>query len=527
MRSAEADAWVGAGRPPIVLVTLYAPGRTFRAASEPVNIPAEDADGPYQYDARLLGDIGFEPEVDLMGLEISDALPSARVEMVLDESVDPAQLELEGGYLSAAWCEVAITWPGLDWKHRRVVLPRGVISGLELGRAGQPIRFAVESIGPRSGEPVIDASRDMGDHYPSSASFTSLEGNAWPVVLGRCYGIPAFKIGDVDPSGGYVPAIALAGVHFADLTVGAAGIVVYEDGEAYSPAGTLTAVNAEDGDGGAVVYVQSSNVGDLGAADGAFTVDTVGGGAHAARGQGAALRADGIVAWLLGRSGAPVDWPGCEGALERLRGWGMGLYLDTPEDALAVLRDRVLPWVPVVERMSGAGIALQYVDPFLDEPTIDLVLGVHLVDRVGALVQVSDPDDLVNEVTIEYAYDHYRRKYMKRVTIGADQNARARVSQQLFGVRGETRSCNVIWQDATAAQSAHWLINRRALPRHAQTYLLEPSLYWLREGTICRLHDEDLGLSGRRAYVRRVNPLLDPPRATIEILPALGAGLGA
>lgn len=524
MRYTEAASRVAAGRLPVVLVTLETPGRTFRAASEPVEVPDADGSGPYLYDARLVGRVEFAAEVDLLALEVSEYPASLAIEMVLDDGVDPRQLELDGGMLSASRCEVAMIWPGQEWRDRRVVLPRGTVSSLELGEAGEPIRFTAEAAPPPAGAPLCDPARDMGTDFPAnSTAFSDLDGKSWPVIVGKVYGVPAYKIGDLDAGVGITYAIALAGHHSA--TTSTADFTIYEDGAAYTPAGTLTVTNTEDSEGGPICYIKSDNTGDFRATDGAFTIDCTGGVAHSARGAGAALRADGIVAWLLSRCGHDVDWIECEHALEKLRGWGMGLYGDTPDDTLSVLRDRILRWVPVVERQGRRGIALRYVDPFTDPPEKDLVYGVHLVDKLGGLVQLSDPDDIRNEITIDYAYDHYRGEYTKRVTIGADQSARCRVSQQLHGVRAETLSCNTIWQDATAAQSALWLATRLSLPRFGQRYLLEPDLYWLEEDTIIRLTDADLGVENRRGYVRRVNPLLDPPECTIEILPAIGGGM--
>lgn len=523
MRYAEAAARVEAGRLPVVLVTLETPGRTFRAASEPVEVPDADGSGPLLYGARLVGRVDFAAEVDLLALEVSEFPASLAIEMVLDEETDPRQLELDGGMLSASRCEVAMVWPGQDWRDRRVVLPHGTVSGLELGLAGEPIRFTAEASAPPAGAPLCDPARDMGTDFPASTGYSSLDGKAWPVAVGRVYGIPAYKIGDVDPGAGVARAIAIAGHHSATTVV--ADFTIYEDGATYTPAGTLTVINTTDSEGGAICYIQSDTGSDFQSTDGAFTVDCTGGCAHSARGPGPAYRADGVVAWLLSRCGHPVDWTECEHALEKLRGWGMGLYGDTSDDTLSVLRDRVLRWVPVVERQGRRGIALRYVDPFTDPPEKDLVFGVHLVDRLGGLVQLSDPDDLRNEVTIDYAYDHYRGEYTKRVTIGADQSARCRVSQQLYGVRAEALSCNTIWQDATAAQSALWLATRLALPRFGQRYLLDPDLYWLEEDTIVRLTDSDLGVTDRRGYVRRVNPLMDPPECLVEILPAVGGGM--
>lgn len=524
MRTAARDALVAAGHRPVVVVSLYTPGATYRAASSPLQVPAAGLDEPLAFDGRLVGTIKLEQEADLLGLDIAEIATTAKIEMVLPEDVDPATAEAEGAMLSASTCEVALAWPGEEWALRDVILPRGTVSGMDLGQAGEPISFTAEALPPRSGAAILDGTRDMGDDYPSSSSWTDLEGTAWPVIVGRVYKVPAYKLGDVEAGIGTTYAIAIAGHHLADTTIGDLGITIYEDGVEYTPVGTLSVANTADSDGGKVCWVQSTSTSDFAAASGAYTVDLAGGGIHGARAPGAALQAHGIVAWLLAQSGEDIDWPGCEEALERLRNWGMGLYADQPADTLATLRERVLRWVPVAERVTRDGLALRYVDALHDEPVVDLVYGVHLVDRLGGLVQLSDPDDIVNEVTLEYAYDHYTRRYARRVVVGADDNARARISRQYHGTRSEAQSCNTTWQEATARQMAHAIIDRRALTRFGQSYLLDPSMYWLEVGTICRVTDAGRGLSSRRCYARRLNPILDPARVTLEIVPTTGIG---
>lgn len=536
MRSAEAESRTAEGALPVTIVTLSAPGFTLRVASEPIEIEDSAEDGPYFYDAGLISASDVSPEIDLFSEE-RPAITRSQVSLLMPADWVPAEMERQGQHLAASRCEVAQIWPEQAWKDRRVWIGRGTVSGLRLGIAGEPVSFVVEALPPRVGAPVGQASRTIDTTplistvsgtigYPPQTGFTSLEGKEIPIIVGRVYRVPGFKIGDAWTLGDGIAGkglLIVAGAHFANS---AATLTFYDDGVVFVPGGTL--YNETDENGDPLVVHEGAAITDFTASDGAITIDAGSGGVPAAFGSGAALGASGVLAWLLAQSGEPVDWAAMQYTIKMLEGWEIGLYVDRQADALAAARERLVRLLPIVEEQGPNGLWFRFADPFLQAPVADLVLGQDLVGRIGGLEQVTDPDDLRNEITIYYFYDHYIGRYTKSVTVTGTNNPLCALSTQLYGRRVATSiNCNVCWDDATALQIAHSKLNRLALPRFGARYLADAPLYWLREGMVVRLTDDDLGLSTRRCVVRQVAASMAPFEIVLEMVPGMIGTVGA
>lgn len=535
MRFAEAESEVVAGRAPNVIVTLWCPGFTVRAAFRPLSITDDDGDGPYFYDATLLECDDMAPEVDLFGLERGE-ITQARVSLVLPrglagtaESDSGARLEADmWQHLAASRCEVATIWEGQVWKDRTVWIGRGAISGLELGIAGEPIRFVAEALAQAAAAMVGDPSREVSDEGQLLGDFGDIRGIEYPWVIGKCYRIPVIKVGTLGPG---ASDGVLAGHTFHHTTL----VTVYEDSNstAYTPTGVLSVVNSTNAEGDDVCYLSSTSTVDMDdnagvTGSGAFTFDAKFGGVQAARGGGAAITASGVLAWLLTRSGAAVDWRRMQFALDKLVGWEIGVYNDTATDALEVIRERLLPYLPLIEEDGPSGIWYRYADPFGDESVADLIVGQNLVGPTSNFQQVTDPDDLRNRITVKYFYDHYLGEYLETVTVDDTNNAMCAVSKQLYGVRDHaTLECNTTWDVVTATRMAHHRMNRLALPRFARQYIAAPELYWLAEGMTAKLTDDQYGISARRVAVRKVRATMNPPTVTLELVPGLATSVGA
>jgi hypothetical protein len=525
VRSQEAESEVGAGRLPITVVTLACPGFTVRAAERPVSVEDALGDGPYFYDARLTGCAGFEPEVSLFDHERGE-ISRARISLVLPEDQVPAEVEMLWHWLTAAKVEVAQIWSGQAWKDRVVRLGGATVSNLKLGVAGEPIEFVAEAAPQAVGDYVGDPSRDMGD-VGQMLGFTQLDGKEFPTIIGRCYRLPAFKVGQSIGGTLGTSELLFAGHRFASV----AAVTLYENSNdtAFAPAGTVTVTNGTDALGDEVCYAVSTSSTDFAAGAGAFTFDAENGGVRAVRGTGAAVRADGVLASLLTTAGGEIDWKRTQPCLDKLTGWEVGVYLDRAREGLKVIRDRLVPYLPIIEEQGEDGIWFRYSDVFHDPPEVDLVAGQNLVGRTTGLEQITDPDEIRNALTLKYFYDHYTGEYLRSVTVNHTNNAMCALSRQHYGVRAaNTVSCNVTWDDATATRMAHNMINRRALHRFAIGYIPDPSLYWLREGTIARLYDASMGITSfRRCVVRKINAKQNPPRIRIELMPGTSTSLGA
>lgn len=511
MRSYPADLAVAQNDGPVVLVTLTCPGFTVRAASRPVEIRDPAGDGPYLYDALVTTFQPIDREIDLFALEAGD-INSARIGLVLPGSLSGIGAEMDGHHLAASRCEVALIWPGQVWAQRDVIIGRGNVSGLSLGIGDEETGFVTEALPPATG--ALIGGRLISDDSLPDQFFTRLDGRYWPVIIGRVYGVPAYKLG-AEAAG--TSTLGICGHAIADTS----SVPSYYEGDeqpktAFTPAGTVTFVS-----GTSYSYLLSDSTADFATGTDSWTVDLpLGGIASVQDPRAAALGVDGVVARILADSGEVIDFDRMRRCYELLRGREIGVYVDKPTPALTILRDRVMPFLPLIEEVGQGGLWLRYTDIASQPAEIELVEGVHLIGRRGAMRQVSDPDDLCNSFTIEYAYDHAVGAYASSVTVDKTNHPLCRISEQLYGKRpAATLQCPITWDKATAAWMVWTRANRLALPRFATTWVADPSLYWLREGVVVSLTSDTLGVSKRKAVIRRARMTQDPPLLTIEAVP--------
>lgn len=521
MRHARADAAAARGERPKVLVTIRGLVETLRLAREPLDVTDSDTDALYRYEAGLMRGVDLTDEVDLFALTGTVALQSAQLVIV------PAGLNLgteeEAEYgLMAARVEIALWWEGMAWGQRVVILDAGRVSKLAPAREGQATEVWVDSVGPAAGKSSVEADRDIGTSFPS-LGFSTLAGRLWPQIVGIVYGAPAFKLGIQTSSR---LDLGLCGHALApDVAVG--DLVFREDGAVTSP--TSPTLSEGSDTTGPFAYVRVTDTGaavdafDLGT--GAYTVDYTRGAVASARNPAQAARTAGeVLEWLLDRSGERVDWTAQAACTRALADLEAGIIRDDVTGELEVIRRRLVPLLPIIERRSQAGTYFLYADPWRADPVAHLTHGQELVDRLGPPVY-TDLDAVRNQVTVEYAWDGYSGLYSGRVTVGATELEACRYSQQLWGVQtADTIRADITASARTARRIGELAMLRRALPRRRFVYVAHPSLYWLTAGSVVLLTDADYGVTARRAAVRMVHSTLAPPTIELEVLAAPPAG---
>mgnify|MGYP003349030666 CR=1 FL=1 len=149
-----------------------------------------------------------------------------------------------------------------------------------------------------------------------------------------------------------------------------------------------------------------------------------------------------VLMLLLRFSGLKVDNNKMKRAYSLLRGWEIGLVIDSQAPAIEVIRQRLLPWLPLVEVNGTGGLWFAYVDPLDVSPQRALVVGSGLVWRMGEVV-VSDLDQIRNSFTLAYGYDSYTQTYTQTMALGwqnrdtiglrTSYDPMCRVSYQLYG----------------------------------------------------------------------------------------------
>lgn len=514
MRNALAEAAIEEGRGPIWLLTLsLRDGRTIRMATEKVNVTTPtNLGGPYQYDPLLLGVEEFEEELDYFALEGAMSLTQARVQIATSTSL--AALTSDWQHLAAATVELALIWPGEAWLARLVLL-LGVVQSPEWGRAGEVSTLTLEATPEPTSAYVGDPSRDVGADFAgavdtAAAAMTELDGAQYQTILGTPRSIPGYKVGDVGAAG--ANRLILCGHALPSLTA----VAVTEDDLASA---NFTPVVVTSGTGAPYTYVSSAT--EFRATDGAYTWSAVPGGIARADGLHSPTKSAGdVLRYLLSISGLTIDWARCERALQRLSGWSIGLYLDEAAPAIEVIRDHLLPWLPLVELRGGAGTWFAYADPFDLPIEARLVVGQGLVGRLGGM-QMTDRDLIRNAFVIAYAPDEYLdHEFQETLTLDTDSDALCALSKQLFGtLAADSRECPISWDAVTVRRMAQHEARRLAMPRRFFRYLAAADHYWLRAGMGCTLTDADYSISGSRAVVRSIRRV-GPMEVTIEVLDA-------
>ena len=443
------------------VVTLRAPGFVWRVASEAVTITGDTSGAPDFADALLYDVDDIVNEVALYDLQRSE-FTECPVTMGIPVGTSAAAIDAAYGHLAASLCEVALYDPALPWSRRTVLIGRGIVSQLSIDVDGMALQFTAEASNQAAADSIGDGSRDMGTYYPgSSIGFQRLTGKQWPVGVGRLKGIPGHKIGLIDSGTHY--ALALFGHHIADLTQTP---TVYLEGEAYTATGTLSLVNDYDTAGGAICYIKSDDAGlrDFTGSQGSFTVDLD---SSAGLGNGsAAVGAGAVIRWLLAESGVAVDWPRMQPCLQAFAGLDIGVYSDSETDALAILRNRVIAALPLIEETGPGGLWLRVAVPSQMRVTGHLEEGVNLIGFTGPMTQTTDPDDVRNRVIGNYAYDHYQGAYLSRVVIDWETHPLCAISHSLHGAMVDTEiDLDIAWSDATAAEMMRARAERLAMHR--------------------------------------------------------------
>lgn len=522
MRSAWADAAIASGEFPRVLVTITSPAITIRLASEPLDVEDGDTEALYRYEAGLLSDLDYTDEVDAFQLTGQTGMASVRL-LVSAAGLDIGAEEEADLALMAASVEVALWWPGQTWQQRTPVMQAGRVSKLVTGRGDQPSEVWVDSRGPAAGASAVKADRDIGTDFPS-LGFTLLDGKLWPIVVGVCKAVPAYKLGMLVSPGDL--ALGICGHRLAD-SVTLASLTVYQDGEEQTLSSPSLLYTADStGDYTAIIGPDTgAAVDDFDMGTGAYTVDFTAGAVACARDRSrAATSAGDVLEWLMDRSGERIDWQAQAACTRQLSDMEIGVVRDTVTGELEVIRRRLVPVLPIIERRSAAGLYFQYVDPARADIAATLTFGQELIDRTGPPTY-TDLDEVRNVFVVEYAWDGYTGAYAARVQIDGTNLDVCRYSAQLYGVQtADTIQCDVTWSERTATRIGILAAQRRALPRRRFGYLLHPSMYWLSAGDVVLLTDPEYGIAMRRAVVRQIHPLLRSPRVELEVLAITPAG---
>lgn len=513
-RISHAETAIASGLSPVWVLTLSLPdGRALRFSTEAISISTTyaGADGPYQPAPLLLGLDEFDEEYDAFSLDGLGALTQAKVD--IGTTVDLGGLQSDHYAVTASTAELALLWPGQTWEDRFVALSGAKLHTVEFGTVGQTTSFVLETTPPVASLSVGDDTRDMGEEWApglvdtAGEAMTDVSGAKFVWVFGAPLSVPAYKVGVVSAAN----RVVMAGHVFPDV----GSITFYDEGVSV---GALTPVNVASV---TLPYIYASSATEFLASDGGITYAASRGGiCRADDTTRAALTAGQVMRKLLSMSGQTVDWRKSEPCFVRLDEWEIGFYVDEQCLAIDVIRDRMLPFLPVIEFNSGEGIWFAYVDPHRAEIEAHLINGQN-VGRIGRMV-MSDLEQVYNSFTINFYRDEFSSDqggYTEAVTVDADTNTLCYLSEQLYGKReADPIDCDIVWDETAARKVLLAKIDRLALPRRILTYLAAPDLYWLSGGMVVVVTDADYGITEARGVITKIGRSTSPFTLTVELV---------
>lgn len=494
MRRPTADAAVAAREPMLWLVSVTLPsGSILRLSTRPATLTSRAPNGgTFGFEAGLEGLDSFKSGIDMLGTAgTTGTLTQATIRITTTEGL--AELQANHHEIGSSKVEIALGYDGDAWEDREILLAGAVIQGVEFGYVGEQTALSVE-LGPVPTSALVGGdSRDMGTDWPdtlqdvAAADMSSVVGQKYVWVLGAPLSVPAVKVGNVSGAN----RLVLCGHHLGSLTA----VTVYEDGVSQS---SFTPANATLSTGD---YAYVTHATEFSASSGAYTWSAATGGVAALDRPGAAMSAASVLYWLLYNSGLTIDWAATQSALDGLRSWSIGVYLDQEATRIDVVRDQLAQWLPIVEAPTAAGTAFVYADPYLVQPMGTLTMGQEILGRVGRM-RTTDLDTIRNSFTLNYAYNAYTGEYGATATLGPDSSQVCAVSQGWYGVKPlEAQDCDIAHDQPTAFRILRHMEAKMALPRRIVSYALSPELYWLTVGSAWKITDPGYSLSGEVAYL--------------------------
>ena len=560
------------GRRVLWLLTVEWAGYTLRLASDDVDVVTEAGESlPY---ASGLDEIDLSESISLLG--DSTGQLSIPLEFLTPAGMSIAYRVSLGDDLSTARGELSRWVEGTTYEQRRVVLV-GRLVDPEYGADDEPVSTSLEETLPedRAQIPGPGATVTATTWAHTDSLVDGSVGVAYPVVIGTpgvvddsvgaqgwIPGTPAVWVDHraefevANPP--YYPDIThglflvIAGHHVSATRVylntdadptGARFVVVNDYDQAGQPVALVpffsttdavdiyefdmtgtnyqTLINDADG---VTSYGLGSTVIDDSYSDAEQSpvfvgwLDPLTGGGGLQVGGQTIREAGDVMEWLLSQSTIPVDYGRFAAAKAALSRFKLDGVISARVSPWAVLRDEILPLLPVSLVSGPAGIypiVWNYLATAADA-VLDLDADTNpAIERTGRVKY--DSSDRSNRIEVSYAYSYRRQKHAGRIVLGAaaDQAEDATVQVHPLCERSRTRTgqrlestLETAWvYDTTTAQAvAEWQAAALALPMRTVDYQLpEVEYVQIERGQVVTVTDSTVYLSRQVALVQQVS----------------------
>lgn len=530
------------------LLTLDYAGRVWRFATERVDVSSISAEGA----ETLAYSPGLTPLDDVVqALAAVSSTPQRRsqsVEVVWDDagSADSvAELVQVGHDLAAGRGEVALWARGTRYEERIIVV-EGLVREPEYGARGESIAFTIEDEPWDDVARLIDGAAATIDLWPDVHPDSI--GAVYPMVFGqpgffrdtdgnetRSAGSPAICVDQTSKSAN---TLLIAGHHVDAGSV----YVVYNDGSTGGLVidGPYNTTNTVDGNSHDVAWIDVSTAPAALRTAGEWWISWSEGAALPSRYHaGAGIKTIGELMRTIADMSAVKTSGGEWAAIEQLLPWPVGGYVEDPATSpLGYLQDALLPLVPVGLATGDEGglVPVLWRYEASEGDAIDHVEVGPGISRVGRPRYERAPRDVVQQVSVRFAYSPFHREYKREIDLRPDPendgedattNAQCIAADLRYRRPGEvlrstTIDSAIIWSDTTAARVAHWRIRRDGYSPRLVDYDVGADRAWLQVGDVVTLTDSELDIDEVVCLVveRRISDI-GRWRLTFQILDGL------
>lgn len=492
------------------LVRIDFAGKNFFFADATVDITTESGVSlPHSGDAEI-GDVATV----LPGVgELSE--PISLSCSVRDEVLQ--QLVAIGHRLSSGEGEVSLWVEGTTYETRVVIL-RGSLSSSVFDGVGDAISIAIEGGAWDTSAQTHDSSWTISPSTWSGYS-SDVAGRAYPIVFGsplryQSAGSLISSYGSIAQSVDGGDTLLLCYGHAPDGSeiVG----LLAEDG-VFEPGGTVT-LSVDSLGVPVTLFDISGAVSSI--QDGPDIFVSWGASGTQAWGMPSPIStrrdwtATDLVAWMLGRTSHGCDLSRTVGVLDDYKVAG---FLDESVGVLDWLSAQVLSILPV-SLIVGVDGAYPYLHPWGDcshRVVEHLFVGEGGVSRLSPLETTSDPADVMNSISLQYAWKTSSRSFARTQTCRGSgsvsggsqysQTARLAASLASYGLRSAVVESVIIQDETTAGLVLQGLAWRRSLPAREVSISVPWTYGWLSLGAVVTLSDDELGLSSAQCVIKGIS----------------------
>lgn len=492
-------------------------GQTYRLA-ESMLTPTIDGT-EYEYSDGLRFGGSWEDRIDMFS-----ATPSGRtasVTLSLAELVDVPQRIADGHPLGSATGTLSLWLSGTTTTHKLLV---GSMRRVEYGSKDEPVRATVEEIPLRAPGRIPGTNQRLSEPNAVNWNLTmpDTEGQYYPIIFGYPGGPAGFG------SPWFWTNSSTRSIVCGHKCIAGTVVVVNASTDATE---SVTLVYEHDSTTGV-----ERSVGDAPTLWGTAPHDEVkephyvrwtdgnAGGVASATNPTEPMRGAGeILAWMLERSGARVDFDRLRATQPKIDVYKLDAAVVPGKEArvspMEWIQAHILPILPLSSRMGTDGLYF-FAWPFdarKEDAVADLSADDHQVERVGQ-VEYSDADDVYQSIRFDYAHDYRAGTYQETLLYTGDRQdlvsdttavldrdlERAFIQRVTLGEqepRALELSSDVVLDDATAHLVCRYLARRHGRQTRLVRYEADPEFAWLDPGDVITLTDEDLALTSVVAVV--------------------------